>query len=168
VVNFRARCRLAGDWALPAAVASEGMAEARITQALHVDAAPTLALEATVLDDPLQVGAETTLEIRTWNQGPADGTNLRLLVQVPETLVVLRAEGPSNGRVSGQVVSFDPLPRLASRADAVYRVRVRGLRPGSGRFRVELNASSSSTPLSQEITSNVRGVPAASATRGGS
>jgi uncharacterized repeat protein (TIGR01451 family) len=168
VVNFRARARLAGDWALPAAVQADGMAEARLTQALHVEVAPTLALEATVLDDPLPVGGETTLEIRTWNQGPAEGTNLRLMVQVPETLVILRAEGPSNGQVRGQLVAFDPLPRLAARADAVYRVRVRGLRPGGGRFRVELQAASLANPLSQEVTSNVRGAPAASATRGGS
>ena len=40
------------------------------------------------------------------------------------------SRAPAPGQVNGQNVTFDALERLAPRADAVYRIKVRGMKTG--------------------------------------
>jgi hypothetical protein len=52
------------------------------------------------------------------------------------------AEGPPgvNHSIEGNNVLFEPLARLAPKADTTYRVRVKGLEPGDLRINVQLIA----------------------------
>ena len=63
-----------------------------------------------------------------------------------------KAEGPPgiNHEVSGKEVIFEPIPRLAPRADAGFQVRVRGDRPGDMRFTVEVHCDQLDTSLKKE------------------
>jgi uncharacterized repeat protein (TIGR01451 family) len=157
MVTFRTRARQVGDWALPAALGADGMAEAYVRQAIHIDTAPMLNLELTALDDPLDPGGETNYEVRIYNPGPAPGSDLQLTLVAPAIVLPTSASGPTRVLLQGGKVMFESLPQLPPQTDTVFRVRLRGLQPGQGQFRAILNARALLQPLTQEITTHVRG-----------
>jgi uncharacterized repeat protein (TIGR01451 family) len=156
-VTFRTRARAVNDWALSALVTAEAVADARATCAIHIGSAPTLTAEVIPLDDPIEYGSEATYEVRVANQGPAAGEDVRLALFLPDVLLPgVPLNSATRATVQGQSVFYEPLAQLGPRDVAVYRIRVRGLRPGQGQFRAVLSARGLPTPLSQEITSHVR------------
>jgi uncharacterized repeat protein (TIGR01451 family) len=150
---LRLRPRLAGDWTTQGVATADRLAEARAQQAIKVEGAASLSLEVVGRDDPLEVGAETVYEVRVANQGSAASGNVRLTALVPEGLVPVRAE-PAARILQGQVV-FDPLPQLQPQHALLYRVRVRGQRPGDWRFLVDLNADHLQRPIHEEVSARV-------------
>jgi uncharacterized repeat protein (TIGR01451 family) len=156
------RARQPGDWALSASAGVEAVAGpaanqrlARATHAVQVEAAPSLTLDLTAGDDPVLAGRDSTYEARIYNAGPAAARGVQLVVHVPEHLLPVRAEGPTPWQVRGQQVLFQPLAEMRGRVDAVYKVTVRGVRPGQGRFRADVHAGGLARPLEQELTSRV-------------
>jgi hypothetical protein len=57
------------------------------------------------------------------------------------------------------VVVFEPLRDLAPHADAVYRVHMRGRRPGQGRLLIEVRADQLARPVLAETATRVREDP---------
>src|SRR5262249_15592293 len=113
-------------------------------------------LEVVDLDDPIEVGAETTYEIRVMNQGSSPCTGLRIDAVLPQgAMELVGAEGPTSHHDQGQQVSFEPLPKLAARADALYRVKVRGLRPGDWRFTARMICDQLERPVTEQESTQV-------------
>ena len=46
------------------------------------------------------------------NQGSVPATDVRIVAQVPEQMVVQDAKGPSSHRQEGQLLTFEPLATL--------------------------------------------------------
>lgn len=151
---FRGKANSAGDWPLTTAVFSPSLAETRVENMLHVQAAPALKLELQAREERLALGAETMYRIRVLNNGDAVANGLRLTVSLPEAITPLKAEGPSEGRIEYQQVRFAPLPQLEGRSEVVYRIPVRGRLPGKGIVRVEL-LSDNQPPIAKEISIQV-------------
>jgi uncharacterized repeat protein (TIGR01451 family) len=140
-VTFRLRAQAAGDWPLYTMAAAEGLPEAWAPAwTVRVEGRPALSVEALAQDDPLTVGADTVYELHVFNQGDAACANVRLTVWLPEQVAPLAPTGPAAASVQGQQVSFEPLPQLQSRRDAVYRIRVQGRHCGAARLRAEVSA----------------------------
>jgi uncharacterized repeat protein (TIGR01451 family) len=137
---FRCRATLGGDWPLTAAVMSQNLAPTRVESMLHAESSASLKLEPQAREERLAVGAETIYRLRVFNKGDAASTGLRLIATLPDTLTPLKTEGPSEGRIDNQQVSFAPLPRLEGHGDVVYRLHVRGRQAGKGMLRIELSA----------------------------
>jgi hypothetical protein len=131
--------------------------EAKAEAAIHVDGIAALMLEVVDLDDPVEVGAETSYEIRVVNQGTAACTGLQIVATVPNEMATRDAEGPSTYRIQGQQVIFAPLPKLASHADVLYRVKVRGIKPGDVRFKVQMSCDQLQRPVYEEESTHVYG-----------
>ncbi len=110
-----------------------------------------------VLDaaDPIEVGGDTTYEIRVVNQGSKAATNVQLSAELPAELKPLDAQGPTRHEFQGGVVLFAPLPRLAPKADTTYRLRVQGLRPGDLRVQIQLKTDEMETPVTKEESTHV-------------
>jgi uncharacterized repeat protein (TIGR01451 family) len=124
-------------------------------------AAPPPAVTFTVADaDPvLEVGRETTYEIRVLNQGAAPARDVLVRAVMPDEMDFVRAEGPP-GRavhVQGNQVAFEPLATLGGKDEAVFRVRARARKPGDGRFTARLQCEAMARPLSQELNTRVYG-----------
>jgi hypothetical protein len=149
------RPRAAGDWPLYAVLTADGSGEARATHSVHVDGPPPLALEVLARDAVLTVGAETVYEVRVRNPASAAATNVCLTALVPDELAPLQPQGPTEARLGPSQVVFGPLARLGSRDEAVYRVRVRGKRPGQGRLQLELSADQLARPVLEEVGASV-------------
>jgi uncharacterized repeat protein (TIGR01451 family) len=98
-----------------------------------------LLLELVDTDDPVEVGGETSYVILVRNQGTIPATGVRIDVQVPEQMAVVRVTGPADHRKEGQRIEFLPLT-IQPQNTARYTVYVKALRPGDVRCKVELRA----------------------------
>jgi uncharacterized repeat protein (TIGR01451 family) len=125
----------------------------------HIEGLPALLMELIDLDDPLEVGAETAYEIRVTNTGTKTESNLQLTCTVPDKMEFKGAKGPTGVpfKVDGKDVVFEPLSKLAPRADAIYRVNVKGLGAGDLRFRARIKADGLTDPVLKEESTKVYG-----------
>jgi uncharacterized repeat protein (TIGR01451 family) len=119
-----------------------------------------LLLEVVDIDDPVEVGGETSYVILVRNQGTDPATNVRVEALVPPQLAITRVTGPSDNRREGQRIFFQPLT-LPSKGEARYQVYVKALQPGDVRFKVDLTADQlTSGPVhEEESTTLYRDVP---------
>lgn len=120
-----------------------------------VEGVAALIMEIVDIDDPVEVGADTAYEIRITNQGSSEATNVQIHATIPKELQVRGSQGPTEFKVQGQEVIFDALPKLAPRADVVYRVFVRGAAVGDARFRARLTSDSLSDQVITEHSTKV-------------
>ncbi|MBY0522368.1 MAG: DUF11 domain-containing protein [Gemmataceae bacterium] len=144
-----------GDWTNKASVQGDRVPEVPAEATIHLEGVPALMLEVVDLDDPVEVGNETSYEIRVVNQGSCPTINLVIVATLPAGLEGLDAVGPTGAHLRGSQITFDPLPRLAARADALYRVKVRGVRPGDWRFRVQMSSDQMPAPVLEEESTRV-------------
>lgn len=105
--------------------------------------------------DPIGSGSETTYEVRVVNQGSKAATNVQLAVLLPPELQPVAAEGPTRHALDGNRVFFEGLAQLAPKAETVYRVRAKALRPGDLRVRVQLKTDDMQTPVTKEESTRV-------------
>jgi uncharacterized repeat protein (TIGR01451 family) len=145
----------AGDPVNQSVARADSGLEAKASIAVHVEGVPALLLEVVDLEDPIEVGAETTYEIRVVNQGTSPTTNLQIVAMVPDGMTTRDATGPTPHRPQGQQVIFDKLPSLAPKADALYRVKVVGDKPGDMRFKVQMTSDQLRSPVYEEESTRV-------------
>jgi len=128
---------------------------ARNEQAVTVEGVSAILFQVLDVADPVEVGAETSYEIRVVNQGSKTATHVELMVTLPPELKPLAADGPTQGRIQGNKIFFEPLGALAPRADTTFRVRVRGERPGDLRTEVQLKTAEMEQPVTKEESTRV-------------
>jgi uncharacterized repeat protein (TIGR01451 family) len=138
------------------ALAARGLKK-ETSVATQVEGISALLLEVVDTDDPVEVGTETSYEIRVTNQGSREATNVEIHALVPPEMAIRGGQGPTKYRVEGQEVLFAPLPKLAPRADAIYRVIVQGSAGGDLRFRARLISDSLTEPVIEEESTKVYG-----------
>jgi uncharacterized repeat protein (TIGR01451 family) len=108
-------------------------------------------------DPVVEVGRETTYEIRVLNQGAAPTRDVLVRAVVPDEMTFVHADDPAGRpvKVYGQEVAFEPLASLGGRGEAVYHVRVKATKPGDGRFTARLQCAAMSRPLAQEVNTRI-------------
>ena len=115
----------------------------------RVEGIAAILLEVVDVDDPVKVGAETYYEILITNQGTEFAKNVTISATVPDGIAILGSKGPSDGKITGQTITFKTLPKLAPRADAIYPIKVRTSKPGDLRIEVEASADSLKMPVKE-------------------
>jgi uncharacterized repeat protein (TIGR01451 family) len=153
-VSVTVQARKAGDWANQALVRADWGLEAKGSAPVHVEGAPALGLKVVNPDNPVEIGAETTYEIRVHNQGAGACSKVKVEAVVPDGMAVVGAE-PAAHRVQGQRVVFDPVASLAGGADTLFRVKVRAKTAGDWRFKAYLSCDPLQRPVSQEESTMV-------------
>lgn len=99
---------------------------------------PAVLLEVIDLEDPDEIGTTETYVITVTNQGSADDTNIRIVAEVQPEAEFVSATGATPGQAAGRTVTFAPLPMLAPKAKAEWRVTVKGTQAGDTRFKVTM------------------------------
>ena len=117
---------------------------------LQVDGVPAVAFEVVNLDNPAEVSKEVTYEIRVLNQGTCPLTNVKLAVAMSEGLNVTNVTGPTKHTSSPQSVTFEPIARLAVKADMVIRIKAKGTIAGDLRCKVQLSCDQLKQPVFKE------------------
>jgi uncharacterized repeat protein (TIGR01451 family) len=105
--------------------------------------------------DPIEIGGETTYEIRVVNQGTKPAGNVQLTAVLPAELKALSADGPTRYAIQGNAVVFEGLTRLAPKSETTYHVRVKGLRPGDLRAQFKLITDDMQRPVTKEESTQV-------------
>ena len=67
----------------------------------------------------------------------------------------INGEGPTRVKIEGNVVVFEPLPRLAPQGDILYKIHARGTTPGDKRIRVQCMSDDVSDPVTKEESTHV-------------
>jgi uncharacterized repeat protein (TIGR01451 family) len=124
--------------------------DSRSTAVLEVEGVPAVGFEVVNVDNPAEVGKEVTYEIRITNQGTRPLTNLKLAAVLSEGLTVTGVTGPAKHALSGQTVGFEPLARLAVKADVVIRLKAKGATAGDLRCKVQLSCDQLKQPVFKE------------------
>ncbi|MDZ7617262.1 MAG: hypothetical protein U1E05_09670 [Patescibacteria group bacterium] len=130
--------------------------ETEAAQPVIIEGIAALLFEVRDVVDPIEVNGETVYEISVLNQGSKAATNVRVHLLLPPEMQPIAAEGPAQHVMDARQVAFEPLARLAPKADTVYRVRVRGLQPGDLRVRVQvLTDEMHGVPVTKEESTRV-------------
>lgn len=107
--------------------------------------------------DPIEVGGQTVYEIRVTNQGTKAAEDIQIVATLPPEMMLVAAEGQTQFREGAGRIFFEPIPRLAPKADIAYRLRVRGKQPGDARLRVELTTKEITEPVTKEESTRIFG-----------
>jgi uncharacterized repeat protein (TIGR01451 family) len=124
--------------------------EAKADAPVRAEGVPALRFEVCDLDDPVEVGKEAMYEIKLFNQGTGPCTNVKVSCTLADGTAATGATGSTQGRGAGQLVTFDPLPQIGVKGEAVFRVRVKGTAAGDQRFRVQVESDQMRSPLVKE------------------
>ncbi|MSR55903.1 MAG: DUF11 domain-containing protein [Gemmataceae bacterium] len=154
-LTFKLRAGIAGKIEVRAIAASplkleDKQLDAKSSAVLQVEGVPAFAFEVLNLDNPAEVGKEVTYEIRVLNQGTCPLTGVRIAMAMSEGLTVTSVTGPSKHTANGLTVSFEPVPRLAVKADMVIRVKAKGTTAGDLRCKVQLSCDQLKQPVFKE------------------
>ncbi len=119
------------------AVCSEAVSAAASTA---VEGIPAVLLEVIDVDDPIAVGNNETYIITVTNQGTAPDTNISIKCMLEDTMEFVSTSGATSGTYADGTVTFAPLPSLAPKAKATWRVVIKAVAAGDVRFAVSMNS----------------------------
>jgi uncharacterized repeat protein (TIGR01451 family) len=120
-----------------------------------VEGLAALVTEVVDTEDPIEVGAETTYEVRIINTGSKDDNDLKLVCTLPDKMEFKTAQGPARYHADGKKIIFDPLPQLSPRADALYRLTVKGVAAGDVRFMVQVTSANVVEPITRTESTRI-------------
>ena len=112
-----------------------------------VEGLSAVQMEVVDTEDPVEVGSDTAYEIKVTNTGSKAETDVRLVCAVPIQLKLKGVQGPCKYDVVGNEIIFQPLPRLAPKADVVYKVTVTAVTKGDARFKASLTTAGLVEPV---------------------
>ena len=121
--------------------------QATTEQVLNVKGIAALVVEVVDVDDPVEVGTETFYEILVTNQGTDFAYNVEVFADIPEGIKLLDHKGPTSSLLEGNQLRFSGIPKLAPKADAIFRVMVRGDKAGDFRLKVQATSRTILDPV---------------------
>lgn len=136
------------------ATADRGL-QAQTKQTTAVEGVAAVLFQVVDLEDPVELDGETVYEIRLVNQGSKASSNLQVAAELSPAFKFLNAEGETPFEVKGNQILFQPIPKLAPKANTTFRVRVQGIQSGDGRFRVQLLTDEMSRPVTKEESTRI-------------
>lgn len=104
-------------------------AQGRHERTVAVDSLAELTFRISDASDPIEMGAETSYEIRVTNSGSRDDANVRVELELPAGLELISSDADAEQDDQGRVY-FEPRGRLDAGGELTYRVKVRGVAPG--------------------------------------
>jgi hypothetical protein len=154
-VNLEVVCVATGEYAHKvAAQASRGLKVEGETQT-RVEGLSALQLDVTDVEDPVELNGEAVYEIRVTNTGSVTETDVKVACTLPEKVQYKTATGPSGVHVEGTELVFDSLPRLAPKADAVFKVTVKCMAAGTIHFKVKATSTGVTDPVTKEESTRI-------------
>jgi uncharacterized repeat protein (TIGR01451 family) len=123
--------------------------------ATRVESLSALSLEVADTEDPVEVGADTTYEVRVSNTGSKTETNIRLACTLPDKVEFKGAQGPGAYHVEGRTITFDPVAQLTPRADVLFHVQVKAQAAGDARFKAQVSSANLVEPLAEMKVTHV-------------
>jgi uncharacterized repeat protein (TIGR01451 family) len=124
-------------------------------QIVQVEQSAELVHSVNDVEEVIEVGSETTYEVRVANKGTKAATNVRISALLPAEMQALGGEGPTRASGDAQKVIFEPLARLNPQEEVVFKIQVQGVKPGDHIVRVQLSSDEWPTPVTREESTRV-------------
>jgi uncharacterized repeat protein (TIGR01451 family) len=134
----------------------DGLKDER-AEVVSIEGLAAINFQLSDVKDPIEVGGETSYEIRVTNQGSKAAINVRLGALVPRGMKALSADGPSRHTIEGQQVLFEPIKQLAPKADTSFTIRVKAVTVGDQRLQVQVATDEIRDPITKEESTRVFG-----------
>ena len=128
---------------------------AKFEHVVRVESVPELEFSVKDTADPIELGSDTTYEIKVVNRGTRAATGVQIAASFPQALKPIQGGGPSDVRIEGQIALFAPLQRLAPGAEAVFRVKAKAITQGDNVIRVQISSDDKTTPVTKEESTRV-------------
>ncbi len=112
-------------------------------------------VEVLDLEDPVEVGTNTTYVITVTNEGTAADSNIRISIVLDDKLQYVTSAGATAGSVMGKTINFAPLRSLEPKNKATWRVVVRGAVAGDARFKITMNTDQLALPVEQTEATHI-------------
>lgn len=122
---------------------------------IEVKGIAAILLECVDDPDPIEIDGNVTYTIKVTNQGTSVGTNVVIKCTLPAKMEYVSQSGPTQANTDGKVIAFAPLPTLAAKASATYKVTVKGTSEGDLRFKVELTSDQIGEPVMETESTHV-------------
>lgn len=120
-----------------------------------VEGLAELAFAVTDAADPIEVGSDTTYEVRVHNRGSKSDSDVRVIAELPPGMTPTAGDGPATATVQGRQVIFSPLTRLAPNEEAIYKIHAKGEATGDHVIRVQLQSAELRVPVTKEEMTRV-------------
>jgi uncharacterized repeat protein (TIGR01451 family) len=112
-------------------------------------------IEVVDLEDPVEIGGTTTYVITASNQGSASDRNIRIACTLDDKMQYVSSAGATAGSLMGKTVSFAPLNTLEPKAKAIWRIVVRGTRPGDALLKTILHTDALTLPVEENEATHI-------------
>lgn len=122
---------------------------------MEVKGIAAILLECVDDPDPIELGSNLTYTVTVTNQGSAVGTNIAVNCTLPPEQEYVSSNGPTQATANGKSVAFAPVPTLAPKAKAVFRVTVKGVGVGDTRFQVEMKSDQIETAVMETESTHI-------------
>lgn len=120
-----------------------------------VEGLSALMFEVEDVEGLIEIGGETTYEIRVRNQGSKAASNVQIVALMPPGIRPIAGQGETRHAIQGERVVFAPLPQLGPKSDTTFRIQAQGVRPGDQRVRVQITADDLQQPITKEVSTKV-------------
>lgn len=127
----------------------------RASASTSVVGIPAILLEVVDVEDPIEVGSQTTYVITATNQGSAAGTKIRIVCTLEDNEQYVSSSGPTTGTLKDDTLTFAPMARLAPKAKATWRVVVKAVKPGKVLFKVSMTSEEFSRSVEETESTNL-------------
>jgi uncharacterized repeat protein (TIGR01451 family) len=109
---------------------------------------PAILLQTRDDPDPIEIGQNVTYTVSITNQGSAVDTNIRMSCILENGMEYVSSSGPTEGKLSGSTLSFEPISSLAPKDIAVWNIVIKATAAGDMRFKTSLTSDQlSSRPV---------------------
>ncbi|MFO0875009.1 MAG: DUF11 domain-containing protein [Phycisphaerales bacterium] len=138
------------------ATATCGCAEPNATNcSVEVKGIPAVLLECIDINDPLEVGKETTYVITVTNQGSVTLTNVKINCALPREELFSSAGGATSTTSTGSTISFAPLASLPVGGKAEWRVVAKATAPGEILFKITMKCDQIISTVEETESTNL-------------
>jgi hypothetical protein len=103
--------------------------------------------------DPVSIGDITTYTVKVTNQGTADDTGVKVVVEFSEEIEPMSAS--NGGVVSGNTVRFPAFARLTQKEAFEYKITAKGVKVGDARVKFIRTSDDIPAPTTAEESTRV-------------
>ena len=107
------------------------------------------------LEDPIEIDKEEIYLIVATNQGSADATGIRIACDIEDCYEYVSSAGATEGSFADGRLTFVPLPRLAPKAQATWRVTLKSTKAADTRFKVSMTSDQLTRPVEETEATNI-------------
>jgi len=149
-LTVKAKSTVAGNLAVRAVAQAGSKLNARSEAVIQAEGVPALLFEVVDHEDPIEVGKESTYEIRLSNTGTMSCTNVKLTAALSDGLMPTQVSSNLPYKIVGQTMVFEPIAKLAVKGDLIVRIKAKGSTAGDHRFKVQLSCDQLKQPVVKE------------------